>query len=718
MSRSRAGLVLLFCLLLAFSFSLALLLPIAHASEQMSIQYAGAEDWRVPRQVEGARSAPVVIQTPVNTTTLDVAIHSPPLAVRDSNKVDEGPRIFVVHAVVTNTGHLTATDLSITLDYQDDPANGWVLVPGENAERAQDSLAPGEKRHSFWFASYPAGVGQSHQYQVTATAANATAVSTTENVFGNPEPGQTVATAGFLDTGNNGQIALQADLVVGVAFTMTVDYDLGNNPQALTFSPAGNLGFDPGRVELREVRARFHDSGETQETSVANQIYFPSVPELPDGSTPSSAEVTYTFLTLRPGSNVLCPYLGIDYGTTNKYDNEYCEGDRRTVITGTATFDLAKEVSDVQVQEGERLTYTLHYTNTGDVSLEYAWLWDDVDPQVGQIITPTASPAPDPTETGGNRVAWDLGTVPPAGQPGSSGTVTFTIMVDAPADEDLEDGQAIVNDGYFGITEGTLPPLSAVTDTVTSTVMAPTIVATKTDGVTTVEDGQRLTYTISVRNEGSVPAVGLSASDALPEEVVLGGSPSPPAVQSGQTVSWDSLGDLAPGDTLTMTVPVSVPHGTSSFTHLLNEFFLEYGNEAGHVYQTMRVTDTTTVMRPAAFVEGYVFEDSNADGVFDPGESGLAGVQLSLPGAFTPTVTTDSAGYYRFRVEAEGVHSVSETDPPDTISTTPNRVAVDLVLGETYVVNFGDMSDDNGGGDFAAIHGTVFNDERGSPASR
>ncbi|NOR84122.1 MAG: hypothetical protein GQ526_11585, partial [Ardenticatenales bacterium] len=76
-----------------------------------------------------------------SSTTLTVNIISSPWAVLDHN--DPGgsggpaPGVFVVEAVITNTG--TVTDLIVSLDYGDDPL--WVLLDGERPTRTIPSLA-------------------------------------------------------------------------------------------------------------------------------------------------------------------------------------------------------------------------------------------------------------------------------------------------------------------------------------------------------------------------------------------------------------------------------------------------------------------------------------------------------------------------------------------------------------------------------------------------
>ena len=138
----------------------------------------------------------------MTTTTLILNIVSSPHAVLDHNDPTGNngpvPTVFVVEAVITNTGTTTTVDLNVNLDYNEDVINNWVLVPGENPDRTVGALAPGDAYHAYWFASYALSDGASHQYTVSVEAANTSLVATSDNYYGNPEPGKTVKTSQYL----------------------------------------------------------------------------------------------------------------------------------------------------------------------------------------------------------------------------------------------------------------------------------------------------------------------------------------------------------------------------------------------------------------------------------------------------------------------------------------------------------------------------------------
>jgi uncharacterized repeat protein (TIGR01451 family) len=654
---------------------------------------------------------------PSAPTTLTVSILSSPWAPLDSNDPDGSngptPDVLVVEAIVTNTGAVAAEDLVVDLNYNEDPGNNWILVDGETPLRTRASLGPGEAYHAYWFAAYARTIGVSHQYTVTASAGNAAEVATSDNYFGNPAPGETVLTRSYVSAGNSGIKSAEANVVVGVAYTVSIGYDLGNSPEEITFSPVGNSDFDASTTRLLGASVVFSNTSgsPTSTVTVDDRIYFPSVPLLQPGNiVPDFAEVIFRLLPLTPSDIEFCSYAAIVYQSQDKYDQFFCEGNNTVPISGTVSLTLDKAAHSDTVLQNEVLTYTLHYSNTGTSPLVSSWLWDDVDPAIGSIISDSVDPPADPGASNANRVAWDLGVIAPAGEAGSSGTLTFAILVDGNG-QDLSDGTLIENNALFGVSPGTLPSTAALTSTITTTVLAPTIVPLKSDGLTTIGNGERLTYTLNVANVGSSLATGLIVSDVLPAETTLAGPASPPAdSQDGQTLVWmgGTLGDLAPGASLTITIPVTVGLEVTDLTVLSNTMTVGYQNSAGHIFDPKTAGDETTVVKKTATIHGYVFSDDNGNGQQDAGEVGIPNVLLTLDGG--ASINTDSNGHYTFTTPSPGVHVVVETDPASFFSTTPNEVHVDVILDQSYRIDFGDAPDSSG---FASIIGTVFEDSDG-----
>jgi uncharacterized repeat protein (TIGR01451 family) len=118
--------------------------------------------------------------------------------------------------------------------------------------------------------------------------------------------------------------------------------------------------------------------------------------------------------------------------------------------------------------------------------------------------------------------------------------------------------------------------------------------------------------------------------------------------------------------------------------------------------------ETTEVDNDAAFIEGYAFVDADGDGNRDAGEiDGIEGVTITLSIATVPVTTTNSDGYYHFRVERERRISVDAALPDGYFRTTPGTIYTDTVFGYTQTVNFGYVPVTS---TFGVIYGTVFDD--------
>src|SRR3990172_8600523 len=333
-------------------------------------------------------------------TTFTLSILSTPFATTDSNSPLSGPVVWVVEAVITNTGSTTATAPVVDLDMN--PNERWFLLPGESPQRNLPPLAPGSNQAVYWFARRSNTVNDPHSYTVAVWANNANTVTQQLNAF--PPFSPTVQTQGTNSVGLTDQLNASANVQVGVAFTMSVDWDMGGNPQGVTLQPTGDPGFDAASYRLLSTKAQFRDgSGTPLVPLFRSRLYFPP------GSLPAGARqvrTTFTFVALRPGNVTLCPYIDVRFPGQNFYDNDYCLGNGVVPITGTLTFSFTKSVNATTVAQGELLTYTLRYTNAGDLPISNVYVWDNIPTQT---ITASVSPAPDSTPglNTQDRVVWN-----------------------------------------------------------------------------------------------------------------------------------------------------------------------------------------------------------------------------------------------------------------------------------------------------------------------
>lgn len=91
-----------------------------------------------------------------------------------------------------------------------------------------------------------------------------------------------------------------------------------------------------------------------------------------------------------------------------------------------------------------------------------------------------------------------------------------------------------------------------------------------------------------------------------------------------------------------------------------------------------------------AQIEGYVYEDANGNRTRDAGETGLAGVLLTLSGG--RTAHTAASGWYGFTDLPPGTYIVTETQPAGYVSTTADEREATVAVGQVSAGhNFGEQ---------------------------
>ncbi|MCY2990444.1 MAG: SpaA isopeptide-forming pilin-related protein, partial [Planctomycetota bacterium] len=123
-----------------------------------------------------------------------------------------------------------------------------------------------------------------------------------------------------------------------------------------------------------------------------------------------------------------------------------------------------------------------------------------------------------------------------------------------------------------------------------------------------------------------------------------------------------------------------------------------------------------------ASLAGYVYHDRNNNGRREAGETGIAGVQVTLweaGGSQVATTTTDAQGRYQFSRQSAGVYSLVETQPADWVDGLDAAGTIDgVTVGEPtnpgdqigdIRLRWGDSGVDYDFGElhYAAIEGSV-----------
>jgi hypothetical protein len=133
---------------------------------------------------------------------------------------------------------------------------------------------------------------------------------------------------------------------------------------------------------------------------------------------------------------------------------------------------------------------------------------------------------------------------------------------------------------------------------------------------------------------------------------------------AGQTVTAN-IGTLAPGASATITIETSV--ATSAAGTLSNT-----ASVTGTETDTNTSNNSSTLNTPIAVtgsVSGLTYIDADRNGVFSSGESGVAGVTMTLTGTdilgrtVNRTATTNANGEYTFADVHPGTYTVTQTQP-------------------------------------------------------
>ncbi len=316
------------------------------------------------------------------------------------------------------------------------------------------------------------------------------------------------------------------------------------------------------------------------------------------------------------------------------------DGDPRPIGPGydlgadeyTAGLSLTKHAYLPVVLAGERLTYTLHLTNTGLVTLTPT-LTDVLPAQVtpGGVLTwtlPPLAPGDTWTQTVVVTVAW-----------GYSGTLANVL-------------RATTQEGPTGVyTETTLAQAT------------PALSLTKEASPDPVQAGGQLTYTLHLTNTGNVTLTA-TVTDVLPDYVTPGG-----------VLTWTTTLP-APGGAWSQTVVVTVEPGYSgTLTNVLRATTQEgvtgVYTETSGVVLTPPGTPVLLAPPDGIITTAQVLTLSWAVGAGNP----PAGYNLDLDGATITTTTTSSAtllpiGVHTWTVRAFNTAGYSDWATAWTVEVT------------------------------------------------
>lgn len=303
------------------------------------------------------------------------------------------------------------------------------------------------------------------------------------------------------------------------------------------------------------------------------------------------------------------------------------------------------------VDAGETFSYRLTVTNRGPSLATGVTLVDRLPAPL--TLVDASRPA---ASTVGNILRFDLGNL----ASGEQTEVEITVAVDeAFSGELLNHAEVSANEEETDYTNNEDEEPTTVRPKIDLQIA-------KTDSADPVRPGDTFTYVLEVRNNGPSDATGVTVVDVLPSDGISfqGTSLSPDEVD-GREVTF-ALGELASGETRRIELRVAVDQ---SFVGVLHNTSEVSGNETETRYDNNADDEQTRVEALPAALGGNVYVDANDNGVFEPNETPIRGVTVTVTGfdilgnSVERTTTTDRDGAYLFEDLMPGTYNVVETHP-------------------------------------------------------
>jgi len=217
--------------------------------------------------------------------------------------------------------------------------------------------------------------------------------------------------------------------------------------------------------------------------------------------------------------------------------------------TGVNISDLVIEKwGPSEILVGERITYTLAYSNVGTAIASSVVITELLPLSLGELSIAYAGPEPTPRP--GAAYAWELDEL----IPGARGVITLAGTLPTTFTG------ALVNTAVITTPSVERDVDNNITPPVVTQVLAPDLVIEKR-APSMALPGERLTYTVSYANIGTALASQIVITDAFPvllQEVVIAYEGVEPALRPGTAYVWE-LAELAPGARGVITLAGTIP---------------------------------------------------------------------------------------------------------------------------------------------------------------
>ncbi|MCB8925924.1 MAG: carboxypeptidase regulatory-like domain-containing protein [Ardenticatenaceae bacterium] len=368
--------------------------------------------------------------------------------------------------------------------------------------------------------------------------------------------------------------------------------------------------------------------------------------------------------------------------------------------------EIFKSFSTNEASPNDTITVTLTVTNTGTSTAFEVIIDDPIDNAEFHTITEDTTAAGFTFSTvpsgGDTIVRYTGGNIPVGG----SVTFTFQMTLDSglpPSPPDLTNVATVTqattldstaNDGDD--TEERDEP--DVNDSDDLTVIVPDIVLTKTDGITVVDPGEQITYTLTVENQGTAVATGVTITETVPANTTFASTAGwvcTPDGSAGSTCTY-ALGTLGIGASTDVDFSVIFDATRPPVVNNVVNTAVAHDDNTHGDDPTPDNNDDTDTDAVSASIGDYVWEDVNGNGQQDDGATGIENVTVTLYDSgdnVVSTTTTLSDGSYVFLDLDPGDYYLIFTPPTGYEITRQNQGAdttdsdIDPTTGRTATTN-------------------------------
>ncbi|MBE9029841.1 DUF11 domain-containing protein [filamentous cyanobacterium LEGE 11480] len=470
--------------------------------------------------------------TPEDETPLEIL---PPFADLSLSKSVDNPLATngdqVIYTIsVTNTGPGDATGVTIS-----EP-----LAAGLNFVSSTPSQGTYNSGTGQWaVGTIPNGTTATLQITVDVTTATPTTNTSQVTASDQPDPDSTPnnndpneddqgsvtipTAASDLNLTKTLQTATPINLGDNVTFQISVRNDGASNATGVTITDQ----LPPG---LTFVSATPSDGTDTYDPVTGLW----TLGNLANGTT-NTIDIIATVDTVNAINNVAL-VSGLDQVDPDPTDNQ----DDATVPAQQADLSLTKSASNNTPNLGENVTFTLTVTNNGPNNASGVEVTDQLPAGLALVsATPT-----DPTDIyNSNTGVWTIGNIP------NGGNATLTIVATANSTDTLTNTATITD------TDQSDPNPNNNSDNDTVDGQQADLSLTKSANPTNATNGDTLTYTITVNNNGPDPATNVQVLEQIPAGLTVGSiTPEPGSTFNVVSPNIWNIPTIPSGGTATLTI--------------------------------------------------------------------------------------------------------------------------------------------------------------------